>query len=111
MTNAPISLQDLRRSLSVRAKAEPSWRFWGRYVQVCKLETLYEAYGRAKENNGAPGIEGVTFEALQESGGKGFLEQIGEELVTHRYRPRRARKKEIAKDGGENPRALDTFDP
>ena len=44
MIKAPISLQDLRRSLYVRAKAEPSWRFWGLYVHVCKMETLWEAY-------------------------------------------------------------------
>jgi RNA-directed DNA polymerase len=29
MTNTPISLQDLRRSLYVKAKAESAWRFWG----------------------------------------------------------------------------------
>jgi RNA-directed DNA polymerase len=44
MITAPISLQDLRRSLYVKAKAEPSWRFWGLYVHVCKMETLWEAY-------------------------------------------------------------------
>ena len=44
MTKTPISLQDLRRRLYVKAKAEPSWRFWGLYVHVCKRETLREAY-------------------------------------------------------------------
>ena len=43
MTKASSSLQDLRWSLYVKAKAEPTWRFWGLYVHVCKRETLYEA--------------------------------------------------------------------
>jgi RNA-directed DNA polymerase len=98
MTNTPISLQDLRRSLYVKAKAEPSWRFWGLYVHVCKMETLREAYQMAKSNHGAPGIDGVTFEAIEESGAEGFLGQIRDELVTNTYRPMRARKKEIPKD-------------
>src|SRR6202050_3263959 len=101
MTKAPISLQDLRRSLYVKAKAEPSWRFWGLYVHVCKMETLREAYQMARGNNGAPGIDGVTFEAIEESGAESFLTQIREELVTNTYRPMLARKKEIPKDGGK----------
>jgi RNA-directed DNA polymerase len=101
MTKAPINLQDLRRSLYVKAKAEPPWRFWGLYVHVCKMETLQEAYRMAKSNNGAPGIDGVTFEAIEESGAESFLRQIRDELVTHVYRPMRARKKEIPKDGGK----------
>ena len=100
MTKTPISLQDLRRSLYVKAKAEPAWRFWGLYVHVCKRETIREAYEMARSNNGAPGIDGVTFEAIEESGAESFLNQLREELVTNTYRPMRARKKEIPKDGG-----------
>jgi RNA-directed DNA polymerase len=101
MIKAPINLQDLRRSLYVKAKAEPAWRFWGLYIHVCKMETLHEAYRMAKSNNGAPGMDGVTFEAIEESGEEGFLKQIRDELVTHTYRPMQARRKEIPKDGGK----------
>jgi RNA-directed DNA polymerase len=101
MTKAPISLQDLRRSLYVKAKAETTWRFWGLYVHICKMETLREAYQMAKSNNGAPGIDGVTFTAIEESGPETFLKQIRDELVTNTYRPMPARKKEIPKDGGK----------
>ena len=65
MTKAPISLQDLRRRIYRKAKAEPAWRFWGLYVHVCKLDTLHEAYRLAKQNNGAPGSDGVTFAAIE----------------------------------------------
>ena len=106
MTKAPSSLQDLRRSLYVKAKAEPTGRFWGLYVHVCKRETLYEAYRMAKENDGAPGIDGVTFEAIEESEVESFLEQMRDELVSNTYRPMRARKKEIPKDGGKKVRVL-----
>jgi RNA-directed DNA polymerase len=101
MTNTPISLQDLRRSIYVKAKAEPSWRFWGLYVHVCKMETLREAYALAKKNNGAPGVDGVTFEAIEAQGVEKFLEQIRDELIERTYVPLRARRREIPKDGGK----------
>jgi RNA-directed DNA polymerase len=65
MTKAPVSLQDLRRRIYVKAKAEPAWRFWGLYVHACKMETLRAAYALAKKNDGAPGVDGVTFEAIE----------------------------------------------
>ena len=64
MRKAPISLQDLRRRIYVTAKADTTKRFWGLYVHVAKLETLRAAYDLAKRNNGAPGIDGVTFAAI-----------------------------------------------
>jgi RNA-directed DNA polymerase len=101
MRKPPISLQDLRRSLYVKAKAEPAWRFWGIYVHVCKPETLRAAYQIAKENNGAPGVDGVSFQAIEERGVEQFLQQIRDELVSRTYRPMRLRKKEIPKGGGK----------
>ena len=101
MIKAPIDLQDLRRRLYVKAKAEPSWRFWGIYVHVCKMETLRKAYGLAKSNDGAPGIDGVTFEAIETQGTQCFLEQIRDELIQRAYVPLKARHREIPKDGGK----------
>ena len=106
MIKTPISVQDLRKNLYIKAKTEPTWRFWGLYTHVCKRETLQEAYGMAKKNDGAPGIDGVTFEAIEESGKDSFLERIREELITGTYQPMPVRKKEIPKDGGTKVRIL-----
>ena len=80
MTKAPVTLQDLQRKIYTKAKADPSWRFWGLYVHVCKLETLRTAYQLAKANDGAPGIDGVTFAAIETAGAEDFLAQ----LLAHR---------------------------
>ena len=101
MTAAPISLQDLQRRLYVNAKAEKDWRFWGLYVHVAKLETLHAAYALAKQDNGAPGIDGVTFAAIEAAGVEGFLAQLRDELVSRTYRPLRNRRVEIPKGRGK----------
>jgi RNA-directed DNA polymerase len=100
-TDAGIGLQDLRERIYAKAKAEPSWRFWGLYTHVCKMDVLREAYGMAKKNNGAPGIDGVTFEAIEEAGVEEFLGRIRRELVSGTYRPMRNRRKEIPKGNGK----------
>jgi RNA-directed DNA polymerase len=70
------------------------------------METLQEAYQMTKSNNGAPGIDGVTFDAIEESGVENFLMQIQDELVHNTYQPMPVRKKEIPKDGGSKVRVL-----
>jgi len=101
MTKTPINLQDLRRRIYVKAKAEPAWRFWGLYVHICKMEALHEAYAMARKNDGAPGIDGVTFAAIEESGVEPFLMQIRDELLARTYQPMKCRKREIPKEGGK----------
>jgi RNA-directed DNA polymerase len=101
LINASGNLQDLRRRIYVKAKAETSWRFWGLYVHVCKMETLRVAYALAKKNDGAPGIDGVTFDDIEKQGVEAFLEQIRDELTERNYAPLPARRQEIPKDGGK----------
>src|ERR1700745_2206691 len=102
MTKASIGLQDLRRRIYVKAKAEPSWRFWGLYVHVCKMETLRAAYEMAKQNDGAPGVDGVTFEAFEAQGTEALLEQLRDELTGGTYKLLPARRQEIPKDGAKS---------
>src|SRR5690242_14135560 len=65
------------------------------------METLREVYQAAKKNEGARGIDGVTFDAIDEGGVESFLQQIKDELVSNTHRPMGLRKKEIPKDGGK----------
>jgi len=101
MIKASVSLQELRKKIYLKAKSEKTWRFWGLYVHVCKIEILRQAYKLVKAKGGAPGIDGVTFEAIEESGLEDFLSKIRDELVSGTYRPLGNREKEIPKGGGK----------
>ena len=101
MTKTSIGLQDLRKKIYIKAKAEKTWKFWGLYVHVCKTETLQAAYEMARKNNGAPGIDGVTFSAIEESGREEFLQKIREEITNGTYQPTLPRLKEISKGNGK----------
>jgi RNA-directed DNA polymerase len=65
------------------------------------METLHEAYTLARKNNGAPGVDGVTFAVIEAHGVVQFLEQIRDELIDRTYVPLRSRRQEIPKDGGK----------
>jgi RNA-directed DNA polymerase len=106
MTKAPISLQDLRRRIYIKAKAEPTWRFWGLYVHICKLSTLRESYLMAKANRGAAGVDGETFWSIEEKGIEAYLKQLQKELVERTYQPQKNRKVEIPKVGSAKKRVL-----
>ena len=101
MIKARITLQDLRRRIYYKAKADKQHRFWGMYVHVCKPETLAQAYSDAKANNGEPGIDGVTFASIEASGRADFLQTIELELKADTYRPNRCREVQIEKENGK----------
>ena len=101
MIKAPISLQDLRRRIYREAKADKAKRFWGMFVHIAKPETLAEAYLLARQNDGAPGIDGVTFDEIEAQGVSVFLTDIREQLLSGDYRPTRTREVRIPKGNGK----------
>lgn len=101
MTKTSITLQELRRKIYIKAKAEKAHRFWRLYVHVCRPGTLEEAYQMVKRNNGAPGIDGMTFDDIERTGVQNFLQSIQAELINGSYQPTRNRIKEIPKANGK----------
>jgi hypothetical protein len=76
MTHEPISLQDLRGRICYKAKADKTWRFWELYVHPGKTETLNTPYKLARENDGAAGGYGATFEGIEENGWRGYVTKL-----------------------------------
>ena len=104
MIKPSINLQELRRRIYRKAKADKTWRFWGLYVHVFKLETLRAAYQEAKANDGTPGLDGVSFEDIESQGVEEFLNNIQRELLTRTYKPSKNLRVEIPKEAGKTRR-------
>lgn len=101
MIKTPIDLQELRRRIYQKAKAEPMHRFWGLFTHITKMSTLHEAYQLAKKNNGAPGIDGQSFADVEREGVIPFLKNIQAELQAGTYKPKANRKVDIPKANGK----------
>jgi RNA-directed DNA polymerase len=100
MTNTSVGLQELRKRIAEKAKAEPRHRFWGLYTHVWKLDVLDEAYRLAKQNGGAPGSDGVSFEHIEVQGRETLLLTLSQELREKTYRPLPCRLVAIPKEKG-----------
>jgi len=101
MRKPSIRLQELRRKIYRKAKAEKQWRCWGLYVHVTKSETLEAAYREAKANDGSVGIDGESFKAIESRGLEKFLGEIRRELLSGTYEPSKNRRVEIPKGNGK----------
>ena len=100
MTNTSIDVQELRKRIAEKAKAEPRHRFWGLYTHVWKLNVLEAAYRLAKKNGGAPGSDAVTFKEIEAGGVEHLLDELSRELREKTYCPLPSRLVKIPKDGG-----------
>ncbi len=96
----PDKIRSLQRKLYGKAKAEPAFRFYILYDKICREDILIHAYALARENAGAPGVDGETFERIEASGVEAWLAALREDLVSNRYRPLPVRRVMIPKPGG-----------
>jgi RNA-directed DNA polymerase len=96
----PEKIRILQRKLYRKAKAEPDFRFYALYDKICREDILCHAYDLARENAGAPGVDGVSFEQIEERGLEAWLAGLREELVSKTYRPDAVRRVSIPKSGG-----------
>lgn len=96
----PDTIRRLQEALGTKAKQEPTYRFYLLYDKVYRADILAHAYALAKQQGGAPGVDGETFEAIEAAGRERWLAVVHEALRTETYRPQPVRRVRIPKPGG-----------
>ncbi len=102
----PDKIRTLQRKLYLKAKAEPDFRFYLLYDKIYREDVLRHAYDLMRANNGAPGVDGMTFAMIEANGLQEWLSSIRKELIEKTYRPAAVRRVIIPKPGGKGERPL-----
>jgi RNA-directed DNA polymerase len=103
------TVQTLQKALQAKAKAEPNYRFYSLWDKVYREDVLREAYRHCRVNDGAPGVDRVTFEQIEAEGEERWLGKLQEELRSKTYGPLPLLRVWIPKgNGGQRPLGIPT---
>ena len=72
----PLSVQKLQTALHDKAKGSLNFRFYALYDKVYREDVMAFAYECCKANRGAAGVDGQTFEDIEEYGVKKWLDEL-----------------------------------
>ncbi|MBK5101251.1 MAG: group II intron reverse transcriptase/maturase [Desulfobacteraceae bacterium] len=111
MLTTPEKIRTLQRKLYRKAKQEPACRFHALYDKVYRADILSHAYALVRANKGSAGIDGVTFEAIEEREGvTAFIVELEEALRNKTYQPGPVKRVMIPKnDGSQRPLGIPTI--
>ena len=111
MLKTPENIRTLQRKLYRKAKQEPACRFHALYDKVYRGDILSHAYALVRANRGSAGIDGLTFEAIEEQEGvAAFIAELEEALRNKTYKPDPVKRVMIPKsDGSQRPLGIPTI--
>ncbi len=96
------NVRALQRKLYLKAKRQPTFRFYSLYDKVYRSDVLQHAYDRVRQNKGSPGIDGETFESIETRTGRtAYIEEIQKTLKAKTYRAMPVKRVDIPKPNGE----------
>ena len=106
----PTTIRTLQRKLYTKAKQAPAYRFYALYDKLSREDVLRHAWRLVRSNGGSPGVDGVTFEAIERGEGvDGFLRELAHALQDKTYRAQPVRRVLIPKtDGSLRPLGIPT---
>jgi RNA-directed DNA polymerase len=106
----PGKIRELQIKLYRKAKNEPGFRFYQLYDKVYREDILKHAYALARANDGAPGVDGQSFQDIESEGLAGWMNGLREDLRNKTYQPQPVRRAMIEKrGGGERPLGIPTI--
>lgn len=65
MLETPEKIRELQRKQYQKSKRDKEFRFYILYDKVYRADILSHAYNLVRADKGAPGVDGLTFEARQ----------------------------------------------